>query len=63
MGRNCSAVVMPTAVALPVRLRTSQSWAIRCTQVPVFENSCPVANSRKFRVRNELKMPWGSESV
>src|ERR1700759_1021031 len=64
VGRNCSAVVTPTAVALPVRLRTSQSWAIRCTQVPVLENSCPVVNKRKLRVCSELKTEGetGSES-
>ena len=55
VGRNCRAVVTPTAVALPVRLSTSQSWAMRCTQVPVLENSWPVANNRKFRVRKEPK--------
>src|ERR1700755_1484534 len=62
VGRNCRAVVTPTAVALPVRLSTSQSWAIRCTQVPVLENSWPVANNRKFRVRSELKTEWGAGS-
>src|ERR1700761_8196045 len=62
VGRNCSAVVTPTAVALPVRLRTSQSWAIRCTQVPVLENSCPVVNNRKLRVRSELKTEWEADS-
>ena len=38
---------MPSAVPLPwVRLSTSQSWAIRCIQVPVLETTWPVANSR-----------------
>ena len=35
------AVVMPTASGLPVRLRTSQSWAIRCIQVPVLDTTWP----------------------
>jgi len=47
---------MPTAVALPVMVRTSQSWAMRCTQVPVFETSWPLAKRRKLRVRSELKV-------
>ncbi len=35
VGVNCSAVVMPTAVALPVSVSTSQSWAMRWTQPPI----------------------------
>ncbi len=35
------AVVMPTASGLPVRLSTSQSWAMRCIQVPVLEITWP----------------------
>ena len=32
---------------LPCRtVRTSQSWATRCIQVPVFETIAPVAHSR-----------------
>ena len=46
IGRNCRPVVRPRAPALPVRARTSQSWATRCIQVPVFDTSDPAANSR-----------------
>ena len=35
IGRNCIAIVMPTAAALPVSSSTSQSWAMLCIQVPV----------------------------
>jgi hypothetical protein len=37
---------MPTAKDEPVRLSTSQSCAIRDIQVPVFDTTAPVANSR-----------------
>ena len=37
---------MPTAAEEPVRLSTSQSWAMRCIQVPVLETTAPVAKSR-----------------
>ncbi|KOX46216.1 hypothetical protein ADL08_12935, partial [Streptomyces sp. NRRL F-6492] len=37
IGGNGRAVVMPTAAAEPVRLRTSQSWVIRAIHVPVLE--------------------------
>ena len=46
IGRNCRPVVMPSAPALPVSVRTSQSWATRCIQVPTFDTSEPVANRR-----------------
>jgi hypothetical protein len=46
IGRNCSAVVMPTAAEEPVRLSTSQSWVIRDIQVPVLETMAPLAKSR-----------------
>ena len=47
IGRNCSPVVMPSAVPLPwVSSSTSQSCATRCIQVPVLEITWPVANSR-----------------
>ena len=46
MGRNCRPVVMPSAPALPVSARTSQSCATRCIHVPVFDTSDPMANSR-----------------
>jgi len=46
VGMNCSAVVIPTSVALPVSVNTSQSWAIRCTQPPVLETTWPLAKSR-----------------
>jgi len=45
-----------------VRLRTSQSWAIRCIQVPVLEQSWPTAKSRKFLVRKELKVVLRADS-
>ncbi len=37
---------MPTAAEEPVRLRTSQSWAMRCIQVPVLETTWPMKNRR-----------------
>ncbi len=41
-GRNCSAVMTPTALPLfPVRWRTSRSWAARCIQVPTLEVNWP----------------------
>ena len=46
IGRNWSPVVMPSAPALPVSVSTSQSWAMRCIQVPMFDTSEPVAKSR-----------------
>ena len=48
MGPNCSPVVIPTATAeLAVStVRTSQSWATRCIQVPVLEIIAPAAQSR-----------------
>src|SRR6202012_4337333 len=61
VGRNCRGGGMRARVGLRVRRRPSQSWAIRCTQVPVLENSWPVANSRKFRVRKELNTELESE--
>jgi hypothetical protein len=42
IGRNCSAVVRPTATPLPVRLRISQIAATVCIQVPEREISWPV---------------------
>ena len=46
-GRNCSPVVMPSAVpSLTASSTTSQSWATRCIQVPVFETTPPVAYRR-----------------
>ena len=41
IGRNCRAVVRPTARPLPVRLSTSQSAATVCIQVPESETSWP----------------------
>ncbi len=42
-GRNWRAVTRPTALPLlPVRWRTSRSWAARCIQVPMLEVSCPI---------------------
>ena len=48
MGRNCSPVVMPTAVPeWSVRIvRTSQSCAILCIQVPMLDTRAPPAHSR-----------------
>ena len=40
-GRNCRPVVMPSSVPLRGQLRTSQSWATRCIQVPVFDTMPP----------------------
>lgn len=47
-GPNCSAITMPTAVALwSVRcVSTSQSCAVRCIQVPTLDTSAPAAHSR-----------------
>ena len=47
-GPNCSAIVTPTAVASSSVswVRTSQSWAMRCIQVPTFDTSAP-ANHRR----------------
>ena len=41
MGKNCSAIVTPTAVELCVRLKVSQSWAMLCIHEPVFARLCP----------------------
>jgi hypothetical protein len=41
IGRNCSAMVTPTAVALCVRSRTSQSWAMLCIHVPMLARLWP----------------------
>ena len=48
IGPNCRPVVMPTAIAeLSVStVSTSQSWATRCIQVPVFEMMAPAAHIR-----------------
>ncbi len=47
IGRNWRPVVMPRAVPLlAVSWRTSQSWATRCIQVPVFDTTPPAAYSR-----------------
>ena len=46
-GRNCSPVVMPSWVPpVPGRLRTSQSCATRCIQVPVLDTTLPARYSR-----------------
>jgi hypothetical protein len=34
---------MPIAAPLPVSWSTSQSWAMRCIQVPVLETTLPAA--------------------
>ncbi len=41
IGRNCSAVVTPTASPLPVRERTNHISAIICIQLPDSETSWP----------------------
>ncbi len=47
-GPNWRAIVTPTAVASSSvsSVRTSQSWAMRCIQVPTFETTAP-ANHRR----------------
>ena len=42
-GKNCNAMVTPSAVALWfVRcVRASQSWAVDCIHVPVFDRRAP----------------------
>ena len=37
---------MPSAPALAVSVRISQSWATRCIHVPTLDTSEPVANRR-----------------
>ena len=48
IGRNCRPVVIPTASAeWSVRMvRTSQSWATRCIQVPMLDTIAPDSHSR-----------------
>ena len=41
IGRNCRAVVIPTARPLPVSERTSQISATICIQLPERETTCP----------------------
>ena len=47
-GPNCSAMTMPTAVALlwVSWVRTIQSWAVRCIQVPTLDTIAPTAHVR-----------------
>ena len=47
-GPNCSDMTTPTAVALwwVSWVRTIQSWAVRCIQVPTFDTSAPPAHIR-----------------
>ncbi len=47
-GANCRPVTIPTATPeLSVSwVRTSQSWAMRCIQVPVFDTRAPVTHKR-----------------
>ena len=43
IGRNCRAVVIPTATPEPPdSSRTNQSWATRCIQVPMLETNEPL---------------------
>ena len=38
---------MPRAEPLPCdSSSTSQSWAVRCIQVPLLDTTCPAANKR-----------------
>ncbi len=48
MGRNCRPVVTPAAVPSwwVSTVRTSQSWATRCIQVPMLETRAPAVQSR-----------------
>ena len=41
IGRNCSAMVTPTAVELCVRSKISQSWAMLCIHVPMLARLWP----------------------
>ncbi len=47
-GPNCKAMTMPTALALCYvnSLSTSQSCAVRCIQVPIFDTKAPPAQIR-----------------
>jgi len=47
-GANCSAMTTPSADAFwwVSWVSTSQSWAVRCIQVPTLETSAPAAHSR-----------------
>ncbi len=47
-GPNCSAIVIPTAVASSSVswVSTSQSWAMRCIQVPTLETIAPANQMR-----------------
>ena len=47
-GPNCKAMTMPTALALCCvnSLSTSQSCAVRCIQVPIFDTRAPPAQIR-----------------
>ena len=47
-GANCRAVVTPTATpeSSVSTVSTSQSWATRCIQVPMFATNAPVNHSR-----------------
>lgn len=49
----------PTAEALWCvgRVSTSQSWAMRCIHVPMFETSAPEAHRRQLRFLSERKVP------
>ena len=42
IGRNWSAVAIPTANPEPVRLRISQTSATVCIQFPERETTCPL---------------------
>jgi hypothetical protein len=46
IGRNCSAVVKPTATPLPVSDRTTHSSATVCIQLPEIETSWPTKKRR-----------------
>jgi hypothetical protein len=46
MGRNCSAVTVPSAVPDPVRRSTSQDCATACIQLPDSEIACPMKYNR-----------------
>ena len=46
IGRNCSAVLMPSVTALPVRRYNRNEVAVSCNHEPTLEKSKPRKNSR-----------------
>src|ERR1700722_6339847 len=58
-GPNCNDMTTPTAVALLCVswVRTSQSWAVLCIQVPTLETSAPMDQTRKLKMPSDRKAP------